>query len=129
MYVEEHAEAIDLIFHKGVSGETYNVGGKHEMMNIDIVKVLINVYTELTGGNVEDINYDEFITFVTDRAGHDLRYAIDCSKMERDLGWKPKTLFIEGIKTTVKWYLDNTEWLNNITSGDYKKYYEEMYQK
>lgn len=129
LYVEEHAEAIDLIFHKGVSGETYNVGGKHEMMNIDIVKVLINVYTEMTGGNVEDINYDEFITFVTDRAGHDLRYAIDCSKMERDLGWKPKTLFREGIKTTVKWYLDNTEWLNNITSGDYKKYYEEMYQK
>jgi dTDP-glucose 4,6-dehydratase len=129
LYVEEHAEAIDLIFHKGVSGETYNVGGKHEMMNIDIVKVLINVYTEMTGGNVEDIDYDEFITFVTDRAGHDLRYAIDCSKMERDLGWKPKTLFREGIKTTVKWYLDNTEWLNNITSGDYKKYYEEMYQK
>ena len=129
LYVEEHAEAIDLIFHKGVSGETYNIGGNQEMMNIDIVKALINVYTELTGGNVENIDYDEFITFVTDRAGHDLRYAIDCSKMERDLGWKPKTLFREGIKTTVKWYLDNSEWLSNITSGDYKNYYEEMYKK
>lgn len=123
LYVDDHAEAIDLIFHNSVSGETYNIGGNNEMSNIDIVKVLINVYTELTGGNVEDINYDDYITFVTDRAGHDLRYAIDYSKIQRDLRWYPKTLFREGIKTTVKWYLDNSEWLNNITSGDYKKYY------
>ena len=129
LYVDDHAEAIDLIFHNGVSGETYNIGGNNEMSNIDIVKVLINVYTELTGGNVEDINYDDYITFVTDRAGHDLRYAIDYSKIQRDLRWYPKTLFREGIKTTVKWYLDNSEWLSNITSGDYKNYYEEMYKK
>lgn len=128
LYVDDHAEAIDLIFHNGVSGETYNIGGNNEMSNIDIVKVLINVYTVLTGGNVEDINYDDYITFVTDRAGHDLRYAIDYSKIQRDLRWYPKTLFREGIKTTVKWYLDNSEWLNNITSGDYKKYYEEIYK-
>ena len=129
LYVDDHAEAIDLIFHNGVSGETYNIGGNNEISNIDIVKVLINVYTELTGGNVEDINYDDYITFVTDRAGHDLRYAIDYSKIQRDLRWYPKTLFREGIKTTVKWYLDNSEWLSNITSGDYKNYYEEMYKK
>ena len=129
LYVDDHAEAIDLIFHNGVSGETYNIGGNNEMSNIDIVKVLINVYTELTGGNVEDINYDDYITFVTDRAGHDLRYAIDYSKIQRDLRWYPKTLFREGIKTTVKWYLDNSEWLNNISSGDYKNYYKEMYKK
>ena len=129
LYVDDHAEAIDLIFHNGVSGETYNIGGNNEMSNIDIVKVLINVYTELTGGNVEDINYDDYITFVTDRAGHDLRYAIDYSKIQRDLRWYPKTLFREGIKTTVKWYLDNSEWLSNITSSDYKNYYEEMYKK
>ena len=129
LYVDDHAEAIDLIFHNGVSGETYNIGGNNEMSNIDIVKVLINVYTELAGSNVEDINYDDYITFVTDRTGHDLRYAIDYSKIQRDLRWYPKTLFREGIKTTVKWYLDNSEWLNNITSGDYKNYYEEMYKK
>ena len=129
LYVDDHAEAIDLIFHNGVSGETYNIGGNNEMSNIDIVKVLINVYTELTGGNVEDINYDDYITFVTDRAGHDLRYAIDYSKIQRDLRWYPKTLFREGIKTTVKWYLDNSEWINNITSSDYNNYYEEMYKK
>ena len=129
LYVDDHAEAIDLVFHNGVSGETYNIGGNNEMSNIDIVKVLINVYTELAGSNVEDINYDDYITFVTDRAGHDLRYAIDYSKIQRDLRWYPKTLFREGIKTTVKWYLDNSEWLNNITSGDYKNYYEEMYKK
>lgn len=129
LYVDDHAEAIDLIFHNGVSGETYNIGGNNEMSNIDIVKVLINVYTELTDGNVEDINYDDYITFVTDRAGHDLRYAIDYSKIQRDLRWYPKTLFREGIKTTVKWYLDNSEWINNITSSDYKNYYEEMYKK
>ena len=129
LYVDDHAEAIDLIFHNGVSGETYNIGGNNEMSNIDIVKVLINVYTELTGGNVEDINYDDYITFVTDRAGHDLRYAIDYSKIQRDLRWYPKTFFREGIKTTVKWYLDNSEWLNNISSGDYKNYYKEMYKK
>ena len=129
LYVDDHAEAIDLIFHNGVSGETYNIGGNNEMSNIDIVKVLINVYTELGGGNVEDINYNDYITFVTDRAGHDLRYAIDYSKIQRDLRWYPKTLFREGIKTTVKWYLDNSEWLSNITSGDYKNYYEEMYKK
>jgi dTDP-glucose 4,6-dehydratase len=129
LYVEDHAKAIDMIFHNGMSGETYNVGGKHEMKNIDIVKVLISTYKEVNNEYLEDVVFDDYIEYVADRAGHDLRYAIDCSKLERELGWSPEETFETGIRKTVHWYLTNEEWLNNITSGDYKKYYDEMYNK
>jgi dTDP-glucose 4,6-dehydratase len=112
-----------------MSGETYNVGGKHEMKNIDIVKVLISTYKEVNNEYLEDVVFDDYIEYVADRAGHDLRYAIDCSKLERELGWSPEETFETGIRKTVHWYLTNEEWLNNITSGDYKKYYDEMYNK
>lgn len=125
LYVEDHARAIDLIFHKGKVAETYNIGGFNEWKNIDIVKVLILTVDRLLG-NPEG-HSDELITYVTDRAGHDLRYAIDSRKLQKELGWEPSLQFEEGIEKTVKWYLDNQEWVDNITSGDYEKYYEEMY--
>ena len=126
LYVEDHARAIDLIFHQGKIAETYNIGGFNEWKNIDIVKVLIRTVDRLLGRKEgEDM---DLITFVTDRAGHDLRYAIDSSKLHRELGWKPSLQFEEGIEKTVRWYLDNQEWLNHVTSGDYLKYYQEMYQ-
>lgn len=125
LYVEDHARAIDLIFHKGNVAETYNIGGFNEWKNIDIVKVLIRTVDRLLG-NPEGYS-DELITYVTDRAGHDLRYAIDSRKLQRELGWEPSLQFEEGIEKTVRWYLDNQEWVDNITSGDYEKYYEEMY--
>lgn len=125
LYVEDHARAIDLIFHKGKVAETYNIGGFNEWKNIDIVKVLIRTVDRLLG-NPEG-HSDELITYVTDRAGHDLRYAIDSRKLQKELGWEPSLQFEEGIEKTVKWYLDNQEWVDNITSGDYEKYYEEMY--
>lgn len=126
LYVEDHARAIDLIFHQGKIAETYNIGGFNEWKNIDIVKVLIRTVDRLVGRKEgEDM---DLITFVTDRAGHDLRYAIDSSKLHRELGWKPSLQFEEGIEKTVRWYLDNQEWLNHVTSGDYLKYYQEMYQ-
>ena len=125
LYVEDHARAIDLIFHKGKVGETYNIGGFNEWKNIDLIKVLIKVTDRLLGrpeGADEDL-----ITFVTDRKGHDMRYAIDSSKLKNELGWEPSLQFEEGIEKTVKWYIDNQEWLDNVTSGDYLKYYERMY--
>lgn len=126
LYVEDHARAIDLIFHQGKIAETYNIGGFNEWKNIDIVKVLIRTVDRLVGRKEgEDM---DLITFVTDRAGHDLRYAIDSSKLHRELGWKPSLQFEVGIEKTVRWYLDNQEWLNHVTSGDYLKYYQEMYQ-
>ena len=125
LYVEDHARAIDLIFHHGVIGETYNIGGFNEWKNIDIIKVLINTVDRLLGRpEGEDL---DLITYVTDRAGHDLRYAIDSSKLQRELGWEPSLQFEEGIEKTVRWYLDNQAWLDNVTSGDYQKYYENMY--
>ncbi len=125
LYVEDHARAIDLIFHKGKVAETYNIGGFNEWKNIDIVKLLIRTTDRLLGRSEnEDIN---LITYVTDRAGHDLRYAIDSTKLQKELGWEPNLQFEEGIEKTVKWYLDNQEWMDNITSGEYEKYYEEMY--
>ena len=126
LYVEDHARAIDLIFHEGKVGETYNIGGFNEWKNIDIIKVLIGTVDRLLG-RPEGADMD-LITYVTDRAGHDLRYAIDSSKLQRELGWEPSLQFEEGIEKTVRWYLDNQEWMDNVTSGDYQKYYEDMYR-
>lgn len=126
LFVEDHARAIDIIFHKGAVAETYNIGGFNEWKNIDIIKVVINTVDRLLG-RPEGADLD-LITFVTDRAGHDLRYAIDSRKLQRELGWEPSLQFEEGIERTVRWYLDNQEWLDNITSGDYEKYYDEMYK-
>ena len=126
LYDEDHARAIDLIFQQGKTGDTYNIGGFNEWKNIDIVKVLIRTTDRLLG-RPEGADMD-LITYVTDRAGHDLRYAIDSSKLQRELGWEPSLQFEEGIEKTVKWYLENQEWLDNVTSGDYQKYYDEMYK-
>ena len=125
LYVEDHARAIDLIFHEGKVAETYNIGGFNEWKNIDLIKVIIKTTDRLLG-NPEGYS-DGLITFVTDRAGHDLRYAIDAIKLHRELGWSPSLQFEEGIERTVRWYLDNQAWMDNITSGAYEKYYEEMY--
>lgn len=125
LFVEDHARAIDLIFHKGKVAETYNIGGFNEWKNIDIIKVVINTVDRLLGRKEgEDL---DLITFVTDRAGHDLRYAIDSRKLKTELGWEPSLQFEEGIERTVRWYLENQEWMDNITSGEYEKYYESMY--
>ena len=126
LYVEDHAIAIDTIFHNGKNGETYNIGGFNEWKNIDIIKVIINTVDRLLGRKEgEDLN---LITFVKDRAGHDMRYAIDSRKLQTELGWEPSLQFEEGIEKTVEWYLNNQEWLDNITSGEYEKYYNEMYE-
>ncbi len=125
LFVEDHARAIDLIFHKGRIADTYNIGGFNEWRNIDIVKVLIRTVDRMLG-NPEGYS-DNLITYVTDRAGHDLRYAIDSRKLQRELGWEPTLQFEEGIERTVRWYLDNQEWLDSVTSGDYQSYYEQMY--
>lgn len=125
LYVEDHAQAIDTIFHKGRVAETYNIGGFNEWKNIDIIKVLINTVDRLLGrAEGEDLG---LITYVTDRPGHDARYAIDSSKLQRELGWEPSLQFEEGIEKTVRWYLEHQKWLDNITSGEYEKYYESMY--
>ncbi len=127
LYVVDHARAIDLIFHEGKVADTYNIGGFNEWKNIDIVKLLIRTTDRLLGRSEdEDMN---LITHVTDRKGHDLRYAIDSRKLQRELGWEPSLQFEEGIEKTVRWYLDNQDWLDNVTSGNYQHYYEEMYSK
>ncbi len=126
LYVEDHANAIDVIFNKGKIGETYNIGGNNEWTNIDLIKVLCKVMDKKLGR--EEGTSEKLITFVKDRAGHDLRYAIDSSKLQKELGWKPSLQFEEGIEKTTDWYLNNQEWLDNVTSGEYKKYYEEMYE-
>ncbi len=125
LYVEDHARAIDLIFHKGEIVETYNIGGFNEWKNIDLIKVVIRTVDRILG-RPENADMD-LITFVTDRAGHDMRYAIDSTKLKKELGWEPSLQFEEGIEKTVRWYLDNQVWMDNITSGEYKKYYENMY--
>ena len=126
LFVEDHARAIDLIFHKGKVAETYNIGGFNEWKNIDIIKVVINTVDRLLGRKEgEDLN---LITYVTDRLGHDARYAIDSTKLQKELGWEPSLQFEEGIEKTVKWYLENEAWMDNITSGEYVKYYEDMYK-
>jgi len=138
LYVVDHARAIDTIFHNGKIAETYNIGGFNEWKNIDIIKVLIQTVdkalgrvileTSETGETIETYPDMDLITYVTDRAGHDLRYAIDSTKLQRELGWEPSLQFEEGIEKTVKWYLDNQDWLDNVTSGDYQKYYEQQYK-
>ncbi|MDH3069564.1 dTDP-glucose 4,6-dehydratase [Akkermansia sp. N21169] len=125
LYVEDHARAIDLIFHQGKVAETYNIGGFNEWKNIDIIKVIIATVDRLLG-NPEGHSLP-LITYITDRAGHDLRYAIDSRKLQAELGWEPSLQFEEGIEKTVLWYLDHQDWMDHITSGEYVKYYEEMY--
>ena len=127
LYVEDHASAIDLIFHKGKVAETYNIGGFNEWKNIDIIKVLIKTVDRLLG-HPEGYSLD-LITYVTDRKGHDLRYAIDSTKLHKELGWTPSLQFEEGIEKTVRWYLEHQDWMDNVTSGDYMKYYDEMYRR
>ncbi len=125
LYVIDHAIAIDVIYHNGADGETFNIGGHNEWTNIDLIKVLCKVMDEKLG-RVHGTS-EKLITYVTDRAGHDLRYAIDSSKLQDKLGWKPSLQFEEGISLTIDWYLNNPDWLDNVTSGNYQKYYEEMY--
>jgi len=127
LFVDDHARAIDVIFHKGKLAETYNIGGFNEWKNIDLIKVMIKTVDRLLGR--EEGASDKLITYVTDRAGHDLRYAIDSTKLKKELGWEPSLQFEEGIEKTVAWYLENQEWLNNVTSGDYQAYYQKMYTK
>ena len=125
LYVNDHVTAIDLIFHKGKLGETYNIGGFNEWKNIDLIKVIIKTVDKMLGR--DEGTSDKLITYVIDRAGHDLRYAIDSSKLKDELGWKPSLQFEEGVEKTIKWYLENEEWLDNVTSGDYQEYYKKMY--
>ncbi len=125
LFVEDHARAIDLIFHEGKNGDTYNIGGFNEWKNIDLIRVMIKTVDRLLGR--KEGQSEQLITYVTDRAGHDLRYAIDSTKLKEELGWKPSLQFEEGIEKTVRWYLDNKEWMEDVTSGDYQHYYESMY--
>ena len=126
LFVVDHARAIDMIFHKGRTGETYNIGGENEWTNIDLIKVICKAMDLKLGR--EAGTSEQLITYVTDRAGHDLRYAIDSSKLMNELKWEPSLQFEEGIEKTINWYMDNQEWMDNITSGDYQKYYDDMYQ-
>ncbi len=125
LYVEDHAKAIDVIFHKGKLGETYNIGGHNEWTNIDLIKELIKQVDQKIGNQPGES--ESLITFVKDRAGHDLRYAIDATKIKDDLGWVPSLQFEEGLGLTVDWYINNSDWLNNVTSGEYRSYYEKQY--
>src|ERR1700742_623079 len=125
LWVEDHARAIDLIFHKAQAGTTYNIGGHNEWKNIDLIRLLCRILDDKLSRNAGES--ESLITFVTDRAGHDLRYAIDASKLKNELGWVPSITFEEGLEKTVQWYLDNEEWLNDVTSGHYQQYYNDQY--
>lgn len=125
LYVEDHCSAIDLVLHKGVLGEVYNIGGHNERENIHIVKTIIGIL----GESVDNSINESLISYVEDRKGHDRRYGIDPAKIKAELGWYPKTTFEEGIKKTIHWYLENKEWIKNVTSGDYQNYYKNMYEK
>ncbi len=127
LYVVDHARAIDMVFHKGKNGETYNIGGFNEWKNIDLIKVICKVMDEKLGR--DSGTSEKLITYVTDRAGHDLRYAIDANKIMHELGWEPSLQFEEGIRLTIDWYLTNQDWLDEVTSGDYQNYYQNMYAK
>jgi len=127
LWVNDHASAIYVIFHEGALGETYNIGGHNEWTNIDLIRLMCKVMDEKLGR--EPGTSEKLITYVKDRAGHDLRYAIDSTKLQEELGWKPSLQFEEGLRKTVDWYLENTAWLERVTSGDYQKYYEEQYDK
>lgn len=127
LFVEDHARAIDVIFHKGKVGETYNIGGHNEWTNIDLIHLLCKLMDKKL--NRAEGESAKLITYVKDRAGHDLRYAIDSSKLQRELGWSPSLQFEEGLERTVDWYLNNEAWLNNVTSGEYQKFYEKQYEK
>ena len=127
LFVEDHANAIDLIYHEGKTGETYNIGGHNEWKNIDLIQLLCEIMNrklKRSAGSSEQL-----ITYVKDRAGHDLRYAIDSEKIQKELGWKPSLQFAEGLEKTVEWYLANEEWMKNVTSGEYQKYYDNQYVK
>ena len=126
LWVEDHARAIDLIFHKGKVGNTYNIGGHNEWKNIDLIKIMCLVMDRKL--NREEGTSEKLITYVKDRAGHDLRYAVDSSKLQKELGWEPSLQFEEGIEKTINWYLENEEWLQSVTSGSYLKYYENQYK-
>lgn len=125
LYVEDHTAAIDLIFHKGRNGETYNIGGNNEWTNIDLIRVVCKTMDRKL--NRDEGSSEQLITFVKDRAGHDMRYAIDSSKLQNELNWKPSLQFEEGIEKTINWYLENEDWLSNVTTGDYLNYYKEQY--
>ena len=125
MYVIDHAIAIDLVFHSGKNGDTYNIGGFNEWQNIDLVKTLCKLMDIKLGREIG--TSEKLITFVKDRPGHDLRYAIDATKINKELGFYPSVTFEQGLEKTVDWYLSNDEWLSNVTSGNYQKYYQEQY--
>lgn len=127
LYVVDHARAIDDVFHKGADGETYNIGGFNEWTNLDLIKVICKTADSLLGR--QEGESEKLISYVTDRAGHDLRYAIDANKIMKDLGWEPSLQFEEGIEKTINWYLDNQQWMDEVTSGDYANYYDKMYEK
>ncbi len=126
LYVEDHATAIDVLYHKGKKGDTYNIGGFNEWKNLDLIKVVCKVMDKKLGR--PEGESEKLITYVTDRAGHDLRYAIDAQKIMKELGWKPSLQFEEGIAKTIDWYMENEAWMNNVTSGAYQEYYKEMYK-
>ena len=127
LFVHDHARAIDIIFHEGKTGDTYNIGGNNEWKNIDLIKLMCKILDQKLGR--KSGTSEKLITYVKDRAGHDLRYAIDSSKLQNELGWKPSLQFEEGLEKTVDWYLENQEWLDNVTSGDYQKYYDKQYKE